>query len=126
MSVKASAKGISHTPRKTQEVTSLIRGRTVSDALVILEHTPRRAALAVRKLVESARSNAENHGYKADTLSISSLYVTPGSRLKRYKPAAHGRALPFEKKTSHVFIELNGQKKEKKKPAVKVEKKEAK
>lgn len=120
MSIKASAKGINHTPRKTQEIVSLIQGRSVSDALVILEHTHRRAALAVKKLVKSAKANAENnHGYKVDTLSVSSIYVTPGARLKRYKPAAHGRALPFQKKTSHIFIEIDGQKKEKKKPAAK-------
>ncbi len=120
MSVKASAKSISLTPRKVQAVVSLIRGRTVSDALVILEHTPRRAAQPVRKLVESAKANAEkNHGYKTDTLLISSIYVTPGTRLKRYRPASRGRALPYQKKASHVFIEVDGQKKEKKKPAIK-------
>lgn len=117
MSIKASAKSLNMTPRKVSEVVALVRGRSVADALVILQHTPRRAATPVKKLVESAKANAEqNHGYKANTLAISSIYVTPGSRLKRIRPAAHGRALPFQKKSSHIFIEVDGQKKEKKKP----------
>jgi large subunit ribosomal protein L22 len=120
MSVKASAKSISHAPRKVEEVVGLVRNRSLSDAMVILQHTPRRAAQPVKKLLQSARANAEkNHGYKVDSLSISSIYVTPGSRLKRARPAAHGRALPFQKKSSHVFVEVDGQKKEKKKPAAK-------
>jgi large subunit ribosomal protein L22 len=118
MSVKASAKSVNVAPRKAGVVVALVRGRSVNDALTILQHTPRRSALAIKKAIESAKANAENnHGYKPETLSISSIYVTPGSRLKRLRPAARSRALPFQRKTSHIFVELDGQKREKKKPA---------
>lgn len=50
MSVQAIAKGVRISPRKTGVVASLVRGRSVNDALVILEHTPRRSALAVAKV----------------------------------------------------------------------------
>lgn len=121
MSVKATAKGVRMSPRKVGVVAALVRGRTVSDALVILEHTPRRASTPVRKVIESARANAENnHNYKVDSLVISHISVTPGARIKRYRPAAHGRALPFQRKTSHIFVQVDGEVK-KAKTAVKAE-----
>jgi large subunit ribosomal protein L22 len=118
----ALAKGVRMSPRKVAVVASLVRGRTVEDALVILEHTPRRSALAVKKVIESAKANADyNHGYKPATLQISEITVTPGPRLKRYKPAAHGRALPFMKRTSHIRVTVDGEKREVKKPAAKAD-----
>ena len=117
MSVSASAKGVRMSPRKVGEVVALVRGRSVADALVILEHTPRRAAQPVRKVIESARANAENnHSFKPDTLSIVSIHVTPGQSYKRYRPAAHGRALPFQRRSSHIFVSVDGEKRALKKP----------
>jgi large subunit ribosomal protein L22 len=101
-------------------VAALIRGRSVEDALTILEHTPRRSAVAVKKVVLSAKANADhNHGYKPASLQITEITVTPGPRLKRYRPAAHGRALPFERKSAHISVQVDGEKREVKKPAVK-------
>ncbi len=116
--VRAIARGVDQTPRKVSLVASLVRNRTVADALVILEHVPKRAALPVKKVIESARANAiNNHGLDGKTLVISTLSVTTGPRLRRYKPASRGRALPFEKKTSHILVEVAGSEKPKKKPA---------
>lgn len=117
MSVQAIAKGVRISPRKIGVVASLVRSRTVNEALVILEHTPRRSAVAVSKVIKSAQANAENnHNYKPDSLRITEITVTPGPRLKRYKPAAHGRALPFQKKSSHIRVLVDGDKREVKKP----------
>lgn len=115
--VRAVAKGVDQTPRKVSLVASLVRNRTVADALVILEHVPKRAALPVKKVIESAKANAvNNHGLDAKTLTITTLTVTTGPRLRRFKPASRGRALPFEKKTSHILVEVSGAEKQKKKP----------
>lgn len=120
MPVKAVAKGVRMSPRKVGVVAQLVRGRTVADALTILEHTPRRSALPVKKVIESARANADhNHNYKPDTLKIVSISVTPGPRFKRYRPAAHGRALPFQRKTSHISVIVEGEQRVAKKPATK-------
>ena len=127
MSVIAIAKGVRMSPRKVGVVASLVRGRTVADALVILEHTPRRTATAVQKVIASARANADhNHNYKPDTLRIVEISVTPGPRLKRYNPAAHGRALPFQRKTSHIRVVVDGEQRAAKKPVKAVEAKETK
>jgi large subunit ribosomal protein L22 len=116
--VKAVAKGVRMSPRKVGVVASLVRGRTVADALTILEHTPRRSALPVRKVIESAKANADhNHNVKPDTLRIVEISVSPGPRLKRYRPASHGRALPFQRRTSHIRVVVDGDAREVKKPA---------
>jgi large subunit ribosomal protein L22 len=128
MPVKAIAKGVRMSPRKVGVVAALVRGRSVADALTILEHTPRRSAEPVRKVIQSARANADhNHNYKADTLVIQSITVTPGPRFKRYRPAAHGRALPFQRRTSHIAVIVEGEQRPAKKPAAeRTAKKEAK
>ena len=59
--VRAYAKGVDQTPRKVSLVAALVRGRTVADALVILEHVPKRAATPVKKAIESAKANALQH-----------------------------------------------------------------
>ena len=87
--VRAYIKGIDQAPRKVSIVASLVRGRAVADAQIILDHTPRRSALAA------------------------------GPRMRRFKPASRGRALPFEKKSSHILVEVTGVEKPKKKPAAK-------
>ncbi len=118
--VRAYAKNVDQTPRKVSIVATLVRNRSVADALVILEHVPRRAALPVKKAIESAKANAiTNHGLDGKTLVISTLSVTTGTRLRRFKPASRGRALPFEKKTSNILVEVTGDLKPAKKPAAK-------
>jgi large subunit ribosomal protein L22 len=113
--IRSYTKGVDQTPRKVALVASLVRGRTVADALVILSHTPKRAALPVIKAIESAKSNAVNtHGFDAKTLIISTLSVTAGTRLKRFKPASRGRALPFQKKSANILVEVTGDIKAKK------------
>ncbi len=116
MAVKAEAKGVRMSPRKVGEVAALVRGRSVADALVILEHTPRRAATPVIKTIKSAQANAaHNHNYKADTLRIVEITVNHGPRLKRFRPAAMGRALPYQKRTSHIRVLVDGEVREAKK-----------
>ena len=116
--VRSLAKDIDLAPRKVSIVASLVRGRSVADALVILDHTTRRSARPVAKAIASAQSNAvNNHGLDARSLQITTLSVTAGPRLKRFKPHMRGMALPFQKKTSHILVEVTGTIKPNKKPA---------
>ena len=110
-------KGIDNQPRKTSIVASLVRDRYVADAVVILEHTPRRAARAVLKALESANANLLNNSKVSidpKTVRISRIFVTSGTRMRRYKPASRGRALPYEKISSNIFVEVAGEEKVKK------------
>lgn len=128
MSVLAISKGVKMSPRKVDVVVALVRGRTVKDALIILEHTPRRSTIPVVKTIKSAKANAEhNHGLKPDSLKIVEITVTPGTRLKRYRPVAMGRAHPFQRKTSHIKVIVDGEKRTVKKTVNKLaDKKETK
>ena len=109
-------KGIDSMPRKTSIVASLARDRYVADAIVILENTPRRAAKPVMKAIDSARANLLNSGVSIDpkTIRVARISVTAGTRIRRYKPASRGRALPYEKISSNIFVEVAGEEKEKK------------
>ncbi len=116
----AIARGVTQTPRKVGLVASLVRGRTVADALVILEHTPKRAARPISKVISSASANATHtFGLKEEGLVIKSLQVTSGPRLKRFRPVARGQAHPYQKRTSHIHVIVEGEVKPKKKPAAK-------
>ena len=108
-------KGVDSQPRKVSVVASLVRDRYVADAVVILENTPRRAAKAVRKANESAAANLINSGsIDTKTIAISRISVTAGTRMRRYVPASRGRALPYEKISSNIFVEVVGEEKAKK------------
>ena len=110
-------KGIDSQPRKTNIVASLVRDRYVADAVVILEHTPRRAARAVLKAIESANANLLNNSKVSidpKTIRIARIFVTSGTRMRRYVPASRGRALPYEKISSNIFVEVAGEEKVKK------------
>lgn len=127
MSVIALAKGVQMSTRKVATVASLVRGRTVVDALTILEHTPRFSAKAVAKVIKSAQANAEhNHGYKPNSLRIIEISVTSGPRLKRYRPVAKGSANKFQHKSSHIRVVVDGDKREIKKTTPKSTVKESK
>ncbi len=118
MPATAFQKGVRISPRKVAVVASLVRGRSVEDALTILQYTPRRSADPVRNAIKSAAANAEhNHSYKPGTLEITEISVTAGPRLKRWIPAARGRARRFQRKTSHIKVVVDGQKREIKKAA---------
>lgn len=120
MAVKAIAKGVRISPRKVSVVASLVRGRSVADALTILEHAPRRAAVPVAKVIKSAQANADhNHNYRPDTLQIVEISVTPGVRYKRFRPVSRGMAHPYQLRTSHIQVIVDGQLREKKVPAAK-------
>ena len=104
-------KGVDNQPRKTNIVASLVRDRYVADAVVILQNTPRRAARPVRKAIESATANLLNSGASINpkSIRIARISVTAGERMRRYVPASRGRALPFEKISSNIFVEVAGE-----------------
>jgi large subunit ribosomal protein L22 len=110
--VKASLTDLRIAPRKVSVVASLVRGRTVEDALIILQNTPRRAASSIAQVIESAKANAvNNHGFKPEGLMLTTISVTAGTRWKRYRPISRGQAHPFIKRNSNIYVELTGDKK---------------
>ena len=110
--VSAKATNIRISPRKMGVVAGLVRGRTVADALIILEHTPRKAAVSLTKVIKSAAANAvTNSKLDRKTLQISTLQIANGTSMKRFRPAARGRALPYKHRSSNILVIVSGESK---------------
>lgn len=107
MEAKANLRYLRMAPRKVRLVADLVRGRDVNEAIQILSFLNKKAALIVKKLVQSAVANADQKKtIDVDTLYIKHLTVDQGPTLKRYMPRAMGRASEIKKKTSHVNLVL--------------------
>ena len=105
--VRAQAKYVRTSARKARLVCDHIRGKDVAEARAILAFTPRGAAKAWSKLLESAVANAENnHELVGEELRIHSVVADEGPTLKRFRPRAQGRATRIRKRTAHLTITL--------------------
>jgi len=91
--------------QKVRLIADLIRGKKVPEALNILTYNKKKAAILVKKVVESAIANAEhNNGADIDVLKIKKIFVNEGSTMKRMMPRAKGRADRILKRTSHITV----------------------
>lgn len=107
MEAKAVARHIRISPRKARQVVDLIRGKSLDEALAILENTPRGASKTVSKVVRSAAANAEhNYEMNPDALFVAKAYVDQGPTMKRIMPRARGTADRIRKRTSHITVIL--------------------
>ncbi|HBG76027.1 MAG TPA: 50S ribosomal protein L22 [Clostridiales bacterium] len=89
-------------------VIDMIRGKTVSEALGILEYTPKAASEPVVKLLKSAAANAKNNlEMDPDRLYVAEVTANEGPTLKRLRARAQGRANRIRKRTSHINIVLD-------------------
>jgi large subunit ribosomal protein L22 len=97
-------------PYKMRLVIDQIRGMNVNEALALLQFSKKHASVEIAKVLRSAVANAEFKGREAnesvdvDRLFIRHAIVNEGPKLKRFTPAAMGRATPVQKRTSHVEI----------------------
>ena len=97
-------------PYKMRLVIDQIRGLPVNEALAILTFSKKHAAVQIRKVLQSAVANAEfrareqNEPLDVDEMYVKHAIVNEGPKLKRFTPAAMGRATPIQKRTSHVEI----------------------
>jgi len=97
-------------PYKMRLVIDQIRGKNVNEALALLRFSKKHAAKQIEKVLTSAVANAEYHARESDesidvdTLFVKKAIVNEGPKLKRFMPAAMGRATPIHKRTSHVEI----------------------
>ena len=111
-SVRATQRSTRQSPYKMRLVIDEIRGKNVNEALSYLAFSKKHAAKQIEKTLRSAVANAEhqsregNVSLEVDELYIARAVVNEGPKLKRFTPAAMGRATPIQKRTSHVEIEL--------------------
>lgn len=91
-------------PTKVKLVTDLIRGKDVNTALNLLAFSKKRAAVAVKKALQTAIASAENNEVDVATLQVTESYVGSGPTLKRFQPKDRGRAHQILKRTSHIVV----------------------
>ena len=103
-------RGTRQSPYKMRLVIDQIRGKDVNEALALLRFSKKHAAKQIEKTLNSAVANAEQAARAAgESVDVDNLYVkhaivNEGAKLKRFTPAAMGRATPMQKRTSHVHI----------------------
>jgi large subunit ribosomal protein L22 len=112
MEFTAKANFVRVSPQKARLVLDLIKGQRVEDALNTLLFTKKGIAPAIYKLVHSAMDNANYlSNEKGLDIDLDRLYVkkavaNDGPRMKRIRPAPMGRAFRYQRRISHIEIEL--------------------
>lgn len=105
--MKAILKNYRQSPRKVRLITTLIKGKTVENALRELDNLVKRGSLPVKKVLLSAVANAvKNSGKNVEKLFVKEARVDEGIVMKRSMPRARGRAYPILKRNSHIQITL--------------------
>ena len=111
MEAKAIAKELRIAPRKTRLVVDLIRGKSVEEALNILNNLNKKAARLTKKVLVSATANATNNlSLEKENLYVKEAFVNEGRTLKRMKFGSRGHVDPIKKRTSHITIVVSEKK----------------
>lgn len=108
MEVRALSKNVRISPEKARHVARLLQGKSVTDALAIVDLSPRKAARLFSVTLRSAVANAENNAdLKRQNLFVKTAVVGAGPIIKRFRPKARGSAGRIRKRTSHLEIVLS-------------------
>ncbi len=111
MEARAIAKNVRIAPRKARLVIDLIRGKSVTEADIILSNLNKEAARLIRKVLTSATANATNNlGLKQEELIVKEAYINEGLVMKRMKFGSRGHVDPIKKRTSHITIVVSDNK----------------
>ncbi len=98
------------TARKARRIADLIRGRSVNEALELLSFAPQRGASFYVKVLHSAVANAsQDEAINVNRLVISECRADDGPLLNdrlRWRPGPQGRAMPFQKRLSHLTVKV--------------------
>jgi len=105
METKATLRGARLSAQKGRLVADLVRGKNVDQALNILAFSPKKGAVIIKQVLESAIANAEhNDGADIDELKVKTIYVEKGTVLKRFIARAKGRGDRISKQTCHIYV----------------------
>jgi len=103
MEVVATAKWVRTTARKARLVSAMVTGLPVAEALVVLQFSPRSAAVDIAKVIKSAAANAEhNYNLDASSLRVARVEVDGAMIIKRWRAKPRGMAGSIFKRTSHL------------------------
>ncbi|PIZ03520.1 MAG: 50S ribosomal protein L22 [Gammaproteobacteria bacterium CG_4_10_14_0_8_um_filter_38_16] len=93
--------------QKARLVVDQVRGLSAESAVELLRFSPKSAAKAVKKVVDSAIANAqENEGADLDDLFVKTIFVDEGPVMKRFHARARGRGFQVLKRSCHITVIL--------------------
>jgi large subunit ribosomal protein L22 len=105
METRAVLRGARLSAQKGRLVADMIRGKPVGQAISILAFTPKKGAVLMKKLLESAIANAEhNDGADIDVLKVRTIHVERGMFQKRFQARAKGRGNRVLKHSCHIYL----------------------
>ena len=108
MEVTAVTRNVRMSAQKGRPLAHEIQGLSISDALKIVDFSPRKAAFHLSKTLKSAIANARNGSdVDVDTLRVKLATFDEGARLRRFWPRARGSASPILRRLSHVTVVLS-------------------
>ena len=96
METTAIVRGVRLSAQKGRLVADLVRGKPVDKALAILTFTQKKAAVIIKKALESAIA----------TLVVTKIHVEKAATLRRFAARAKGRGTRINKQTSHIYISV--------------------
>ena len=104
---------IRQSSKKVRFVLDEIRNSNINDALAKLRFMNKKAANNIHKIITSAINNMQqaNADFDGDNLFIKEVYVNQGPTMKRFRPAAMGRAVRILKRTSNLTVVISDEKK---------------
>jgi large subunit ribosomal protein L22 len=105
METRAILRGVRLSAQKGRLVADQIRGLPVDQALNILTFSPKKGAVIIKKVLESAIANAEhNDGADVDELKVKTIYIDKAESLRRFTARAKGRGNVILKQTCHIHV----------------------
>ncbi len=109
MEARASIKNVPVAPRKARLVADLVRDRYVEDALNQLAFMHKSTSAVIRKLIQSAVSNAQYQESTIDesNLFIKKIFVDEGMTRKWIRPRARGMANRILRRRCHITVVLD-------------------
>jgi large subunit ribosomal protein L22 len=108
MQVSAVAKYVRLSPQKCRLVADQVRKLPVAKAIELLEFSDKKAALHIKKVLDSAIANAEhNDGADIDELRVSAIMIDEGPTMKRWRARAKGRAASIMKRNCHITVTVS-------------------
>jgi large subunit ribosomal protein L22 len=92
---------------KMRQVIDAIRGKDVPTSLAMLAQINKGSSVDVKKVLDSAISNAKQKGLSEEQLYIKTITANHGGAWKRFRAASFGRATPILRRTTHLTVELD-------------------
>ena len=106
MEAVAKSRHIRQSAKKIRFGIQMIKGMTAENAIRKLNFTNKKSAQLINKTIKAAVANLLNKDSQIDSgnILIKSIYADEGPTMKRFRPAAMGRATPIMKRTSHLTV----------------------